>query len=188
MIDSQDKVFPTQYSWSGPPSSIRCSRWPQTVTTLSGWIWLLLFISCHFPSDQIQGVGCLPSPRVTPLWPDITSPKTASLTLPVKTSSNCCHSGPALSHHSGLNEEEERERHKRRCMRDMYKGLSNSVVMSAQYISLLTFQHVWQREGYLWANAEFIDFSRLCQLLTINKAFICTSRGSLPSAIPSFCQ
>lgn len=56
-------------------SSIFCSGWPQTVTALSGWIWLLLFISCHFPSDQIQGVGCLPSPRVSPLWPDITSLK-----------------------------------------------------------------------------------------------------------------
>lgn len=39
--------------------------------------------------------------------------------------------------------------------------------MSAQYISLLTFQHVWQGGGgraYLWGNAEFIDFSQLCQL------------------------
>lgn len=45
--------------------------------------------------------------------------------------------------------------------------LNNSVVMSAQYISLLTFQHVWQGGGggaYLWGNAEFIDFSQLCQL------------------------
>lgn len=41
---------------------------------------------------------------------------------------------------------------------------------------------------YLWANAEFIDFSQLCQLVIINKALVCTSRGSLQSAIPSVCH
>lgn len=30
--------------------------------------------------------------------------------------------------------------------------------MSAQYISLLTFRRAWQG-AYLWAGAEFIDFS-----------------------------
>lgn len=86
-------------------SSIHCSIWPQSVTTLSGRIWLLLFISCHFPSDQIQGVGCLPltSCQSSLAWHYL--PQTASLTLPVKTSANCCHSSPALSHHSGPNDE-----------------------------------------------------------------------------------
>lgn len=47
---------------------------------------------------------CLPSHLVTPLWPNIPSPQTDSLTLPVKTSCNCCRRGPALSHHSRSNE------------------------------------------------------------------------------------
>lgn len=44
-------------------------------------------------------------------------PRTASLTQPVKNSPNCCHSGPALSHDSGPNEEKaEGERDEQRCM------------------------------------------------------------------------
>lgn len=78
-------------------SSIVCSSWPQTVTTLSGWIWLLLFISCHLPSDQIRGVGC---PRsLVSLWPDITSP---SKSLP----NSVCQKFLSLpSHRSGSNKE-----------------------------------------------------------------------------------
>lgn len=63
-------------------SSILCPCCYQTVTMHSGWIWLRLFISCHFLSDHKQGVGCLPSPHVTPVWCDI--PKTPT------TSSNSC--------------------------------------------------------------------------------------------------
>lgn len=98
-----------------------CSRWPHTMITLSGWIWLLLFMSCHFPSDQIQGVGCLPSP-LSPLF-DLTSPPTNSLPYSACQDSNCCHSGSALSHHSGPNEgKAERQRDKSRCMSDMCKS------------------------------------------------------------------
>lgn len=98
--------------------SIVCSSWPQTVTTLSGWIWLLLFISCHFPSDQIQGVGCLHS--LVSVLSGLTSPppQRASLTLPVKSSSSCCHSSPALSHRSGSNVEKAATQQARQ--RDVY--------------------------------------------------------------------
>lgn len=48
----------------------------------------------------------LSSPHLVSVLSGLTSPpQTASLTLPVKTSANCCHSSPALSHHSGPNEE-----------------------------------------------------------------------------------
>lgn len=74
-------------------------------------------------------------------------PWAASLTLSVKTSSNCCHIGPALSHHSDPNEEKaERDGEKQMYVWDLL-NLSIIVVMLVQYISLLPFKHILQHKS-----------------------------------------
>lgn len=72
-------------------------------------------------SDTGRWLSALTSRRSSLTWHR--RPRTASLTLPVKTSSNCCHSGPALSHHSIPNEEKAgRESQTEMYMCDMCKS------------------------------------------------------------------
>lgn len=100
---------------------------------------------------------------VTLLPLDITSPKQHLSRLPLTAATVA---RPCQFTLSLISRRTKRARVKRRCMCDMCKSLVT--VLWAQCIGQLTFLHVWQREGYLWTNAEFIDFSRLCQLLTTN--------------------
>lgn len=168
-------LFTTQYSQSGSPRLLSVPAdlrlWPRSQAEFG------FFSSSPATSHQIR-YGALAV--LAPLClSGLTSPplQRASLTPSVKSSSNCRHIAPALT--------KKRHTHTRR-ERDVYYVCA----LWWQFnISLLTFQHVWQGRGLIYGPMQNSStFPSFVSFLLTSKGFVCTSRGRMPSEIPSVCH
>lgn len=146
------KVFPTRYSWNASSHVFSVApdiRQRPCIQAEFGSILHLLPLPIR--SDTGCWLSFFTSCHSSLVWHHL--PPNASLPLTVAATARPC----GVTLHGWM---EEKAKRKTRDVCVVCISYCNSALMSVQYISLLTFQHVWLWESYLWASAKFTVFSR----------------------------